>query len=203
MLTVMREGFANLNRKLSNRSTSTANAIAEAFETFKGDLEIVPDEGSDQESAGTLDSEVDEPPTKKRCEQKSENSDEDKSGKSPKFEALINRSTQVSNEGKSEVLNSLKQDLLKEDTSPEVDSELAIIINSMLKDGLSEEKLQDKMNKYHRPKNCENLTKVRLNQAVWDNFSPAVRSQGVKLQKVQTSLFKGLCGYYHRPTVWQ
>ena len=63
----------------------------------------------------------------------------------------------------------------------------------MLKDGLPEEKLQDKMNKYHRPKNCENLTKVRVNQAVWDNLSPAVRSQDVKLQKVQTSLFKGLC----------
>ena len=49
------------------------------------------------------------------------------------------------------------------------------------------------MNKYHRPKNCENLTKVRVNQAVWDNLSPAVRSQDVKLQKVQTSLFKSLC----------
>ena len=192
MLTVMREGFANPNRTLSNTSTSTANAIAEAFETFKGELEIVPEEGRDQESAGTLDSDVDEPPAKKRCEQQSENSEEDKSGKFPKFEALINRSTQVSNEGKSEVLNSLKQDLLKEDTSPEVDSELAIIINSMLKDALPEEKLQDKMNKYHRPKNCENLTKVRVNQAVWDNFSPAVRSQDVKLQEVQTSLFKGL-----------
>ena len=49
------------------------------------------------------------------------------------------------------------------------------------------------MNKYHRPKNCEHLTKVRVNQAVWDNLSPAVRSQDLKLQKVQTSLFQGLC----------
>ena len=102
MLTVMREGFANLNRTLSNTSTSTANAIAEAFETFKGELEIALEEGSDQESAGTLDREVDEPPAKKRCERQSENYDEDKSGKSPEFEALINRSTQASNEGKSE-----------------------------------------------------------------------------------------------------
>ena len=64
MLTVMREGFANLNRTLSNTSTSTADAIAEAFETFKGELEIAPEEGSNQESAGTLDREVDEPPAK-------------------------------------------------------------------------------------------------------------------------------------------
>lgn len=48
----------------------------------------------------------------------------------------------------SETLNSLNQDLLKKETSPEVDSELASIINSMPKDGLSEEKLQEKMNKY-------------------------------------------------------
>ena len=61
-----------------------------------------------------------------------------KIGKSPEFEALID----------SEILNSLKQDLLKEETSPEVDSELASKINSMPKDGLSEEKLQEKVNKH-------------------------------------------------------
>lgn len=38
--------------------------------------------------------------------------------------------------------------MLKEETSPEVDSELASIINSMPMAGLSEEKLQEKMNKY-------------------------------------------------------
>ena len=83
MLTaVMREGFANLNRTLSNTSNSMANAIAEAFETFKGELhvEIVSEEGSNQESAGTLDHEIDVPPAKKCCEEQSENSDEDQSG---------------------------------------------------------------------------------------------------------------------------
>ena len=49
------------------------------------------------------------------------------------------------------------------------------------------------MNKYHRPENCESLTKVHVNQAVWDNLSPPVRSQDAKMQKVQTSLFKGMC----------
>ena len=193
MLTVMREGFDSLNQTLSATSTSTANAIAEAFETFKGELEIAPEEESVLESAETQDHEVGEPPAKKRCDQLPEKSDEEKSEKFPEIEALINRATHASNEGKSEVLKSLKQDLLKEETSPEVDCELASVIDSMLKDGLPEEKPQDKMNKYHRPKNCQNLTKVRVNQAVWDNLSLAVRSQDVKLQKVQTSLFKGLC----------
>ena len=53
MLTVMREGFDNLHRTLSATSTSTASAIAEAFETFKGELEIAHEEESEQESAGT------------------------------------------------------------------------------------------------------------------------------------------------------
>ena len=52
-LTVMREGVHNLNLTLLATSTSTANAIAEAFETFKGELEIAHEEESEQESAGT------------------------------------------------------------------------------------------------------------------------------------------------------
>ena len=32
-----------------------------------------------------------------------------------------------------------------------------------------------------------------INQAAWDNLSPSVRLQDVKVQKVQTSLFKGIC----------
>ena len=86
------------------------------------------------------------------------------------------------------VLSSLKQDLQEEKTGPKVDTELASIIDTLIKDGLPKEKLQDKMNIYHRSENCESLTKVRVNQAVWDNLSPSVRSQDVRMQKVQLSL---------------
>lgn len=142
MLTVMREGFDNLNRTLSATSTSTANAIAEAFETFNGELEIAHEDESEEESAGTQDHEsLGEPPAKKRCEQQSPNSNEENSGKSPEFEALIDGATHSSNE---------------------VDSELPRMINWMLKDGLPEEKLQDKVNKYHRPKTAKNLQKLEL-----------------------------------------
>jgi len=125
MLTVMRKGIDNLCRTLSATSTSKANSIAEAFETFETSNE----DESEQESAGTQDHEsLGELPAKKRCEQQSENYNEEKSGKFLDFGAL--------NEKKSEILNSLKQDLLNEETSAEVDSELASIINSTLKDGL-------------------------------------------------------------------
>ena len=49
------------------------------------------------------------------------------------------------------------------------------------------------MNKYKRPVNCEYLTKVCVNQAVWDNLGPSVHSQDVQMQKVEMYLFKGMC----------
>lgn len=141
MFTVTREAFDNLNRQLSATSASTANAITKAFETFKGQLEIAHEEESEQESAGTQDHEsLGEPPAKQRWNNNLQSlMRKIKIGKSPEFEAL---------NIDSEILNSLKQDLLKEETSPEVDRELASIINSMPKDGLSEEKLQEKINKH-------------------------------------------------------
>ena len=60
-----REVFDNLNRQLSATSASTANAITKAFETFKGELEIVHEEESEQESAGTqYHKSLGEPPAK-------------------------------------------------------------------------------------------------------------------------------------------
>ena len=73
-----------------------------------------------------------------------------------------------SNEGNFEMLNSLKQELEKEETGPRVNAELANVVNAKVKEGLPEEKLQEKLNKYHRPENCESLTKVRGTQSIWD-----------------------------------
>ena len=190
----MREGFAQL-------SGNMANAISEAFKSFKAELEVSYGDEEDNFLQSDNDHEVDEPPAKKRGEVKST---EDNSKKTLDIDAsvgqLLERSNTSSNEGKldpkegkSAVLSSLKLDLQKDETGPDVDTELASIVNTLIKDGLPEEKLQEKMNKYHRPGNCENLTKVRVNQAVWDNLSPSVRSHDVKMQKVQTSLFKGMC----------
>ena len=63
------------------------------------------------------------------------------------------------NEGNFEVLNSLKQELKKEETGPSINAELANVVNAMVKEGLPEEKLQEKLLKYYRPDNCESLTK--------------------------------------------
>ena len=61
---------------------------------------------------------------------------------------------------KFEVLYSLKQELKKEGMGPSINAELANVVNAMVKEGLPEEKLQEKLNKYHRPENCESQTNV-------------------------------------------
>ena len=67
-------------------------------------------------------------------------------------------------------------------------------INTLMKDSLPERKLLEKMNKCHCPGDCESLTEVCVNQAVWDgvwdNLSPSVhvRLQDVKIQKVRLCL---------------
>ena len=66
------------------------------------------------------------------------------------------------------MLNSLRQELKKEETGPKANAELANVVNAMVKEGLPEEKLQEKLNKYHRPENCESLRKVRVNQSISD-----------------------------------
>ena len=50
------------------------------------------------------------------------------------------------------------------------------------------------MNRIACPQNCEALTKVKVNQLIWDNLSANVRSQDLRMQKVQTSLIKGITG---------
>ena len=175
-------------------SQDLSKTIAESFKLFQSELEIQYEDMEVVEQEETPqtkdDHEVNREPAAKRK----------KDTKTTCLEEAVTKLTDSagaqktpSNEGKFEVLNSLKQELKKEETGPSINAELANVVNAMVKEGLSEEKLQEKLNKYHRPENCESLTKVRVNQSIWDHLTPAVRSQDVRLQKVQTSLFKGMC----------
>ena len=89
-------------------------------------------------------------------------------------------------------LETVKNDLKSEETGPPIHKELAKIVTRLVRDGMLEDKLQEKLNKYPQPENCEGLTKVRVNQLIWDNLSPSVRSQDLRFQKVQTSIVKGM-----------
>ena len=51
------------------------------------------------------------------------------------------------------------------------------------------------MNRIACPQKCEALTKVKVNQLIWDNLSANVRSQDLCMQKVQNCLVKGITGF--------
>ncbi|XP_068745049.1 uncharacterized protein [Montipora capricornis] len=183
----LKQGFAQMSHDLSK-------TIAESFKLFQSELDIQYEDiaGVEQEETPQTanDHKVNgEPPAKKKKDTKTTTIEEAVT----KLTDSAGAQETPSNEGNFEVLNSLKQELKKEETGPRVNAELANVVNAMVKEGLPEEKLQEKLNKYHRPENCESLTKVRVNQSIWDHLTPAVRSQDVRLQKVQTSIFKGMC----------
>lgn len=95
---------------------------------------------------------------------------------------------------KANALESIKQDLNVEEIGEAIDEEFATVITNLLTKGMQDERLQERMNKMARPSNCEALTKVKINQLVWDNLSSNIRSQDLRMQKVQTSLIRGLTG---------
>ena len=68
-------------------------------------------------------------------------------------------------------LKTVQNDLKSEETGPSIHEELAKIVSHLAQDGMLEERLRDKLNKYPQPENCEGLMKVRVNQLIWDNLS--------------------------------
>ena len=59
-------------------------------------------------------------------------------------------------------LKTVQNDLKSEETGPPIHEELAKIVTRLVRDGMLEERLQDKLNKYPQPENCESLTKLEL-----------------------------------------
>ena len=149
-------------------SQDLSKTIAESFKLFQSELEIQYKhvEGAEQEEAPHTknDHEVNREPTAKRK----------KDTKTSCLEEAVTKLTDSvgaqktpSNERKFEVLNISKQELKKEETGPSINAELANVVNTMVKEGLLGEKIQEKLNKYHRPENCESLAKVQVNESIW------------------------------------
>ena len=67
----------------------------------------------------------------------------------------------------SKTMSPFKARAKNEETGPKANAELANVVDDVVKEGLPEEKLQEKLNEYHRPETCESLTKVCVNQSIW------------------------------------
>ena len=78
--------------------------------------------------------------------------------------------------------------------SDAVSTQLANLVDKMVKNKLSEENAKDKLAKYNRPQNCENLVSTRVNPQIWAKMRSSSKSRDVRLrmQKIETSMLKSM-----------
>jgi hypothetical protein len=69
-----------------------------------------------------------------------------------------------------------------------VQERLASIVDGLLSTKLSDEKWREKVGKYPRPQNLENLRTRRVNPLIWNQLSAAVRTNDAKQQRTQHAL---------------
>lgn len=90
-----------------------------------------------------------------------------------------------------EFLANIVQDYELEDSSGgSVNEKLAAGVTKMARNKLTEEKLKEKLKKYHKPSSCESLTTLKVNPEIWSKLRPVTRERDLKFQQIQTALFK-------------
>lgn len=72
----------------------------------------------------------------------------------------------------------------------EVDEQLANFVNSSFRGGMTDDSYSALVKDIHRPVNCENLVKTRVNSQMWGYLKPSTQSFDSKMQHVQDSLVK-------------
>jgi len=76
--------------------------------------------------------------------------------------------------------------------SDPVSSQLANLVDKMVKTMLSEDNAKEKLGKYNRPQNCENLVSTRVNPEIWAKMRSSSKSRDLKMQKIETSMLKSM-----------
>ena len=133
-----------------------------------------------------------EPPSKKQRDNSGPDSDSSSDG-----EILDDGEVESDNEDcisldcpDDELLADLEKDLDdSEKTSKSVAQSIADIINKRIERGLSDEKLKQRLDKYTRPENCQNLQVPTINPEVWKKHVPATMKQhDLKLAMAQRAI---------------
>lgn len=76
--------------------------------------------------------------------------------------------------------------------SDAVNTQLANLVDKMVKTKLSEENAKDKLANYNRPKNCESFVSTRVNPQIWAKMRSSSKSRDLRMQKIETSTLKSL-----------
>ena len=79
----------------------------------------------------------------------------------------------------------------QEVTGPKINDTLASHVTSIMRQKPEEESEKNLFQKILRPGNCPGLSKITVNQVIWDRVSAEARTGDVKMQRVQSVLVKG------------
>ena len=74
---------------------------------------------------------------------------------------------------------------MDEQCAEEINPKLAAIVNKMVRNRLTEEKLKEKLSQSIRPTNCDNLLGTKVNQEIWPKLQATTRSRDIKMQRLQ------------------
>lgn len=73
-----------------------------------------------------------------------------------------------------------------------LEAKTAQSIKYLLANKLQERAMQETLDKYPTPNNCDTLDVPRVRPAIWDSVSSSARSKDLKLQRIQKPLTKGI-----------
>ena len=73
-----------------------------------------------------------------------------------------------------------------------VNTQLATPVDKMVKTMLSQDNAKEKLAKYNRRQNCENLVSTTVNPQIWWKMRSIYKSKDLRMQKIETSMLKGV-----------
>ena len=72
-----------------------------------------------------------------------------------------------------------------EQTGQAIGHDLATIVNELLTEKLTKEKLESVQDKYLKPENCENLVAPKINKPIWQQLKQETKNTDSTFQKIQ------------------
>lgn len=69
---------------------------------------------------------------------------------------------------------------LTEHVGPAIDGDLASLMDKIIREKASEDKMTDLKKQHQSPENCSTLSETKVNQDVWNNLDESVRSTDLK-----------------------
>ena len=72
---------------------------------------------------------------------------------------------------------------LTEHVGPAIDGDLASLVDKIMREKASEDKITDLKKQHETPENCSTLSETKVNQGVWNNLDESARSTDLKFQK--------------------